>query len=122
MFGLAQLHQFRGRVGRGEAQSYCFLFAGSSKEKTRKRLKALVDSEDGFALAEKDLEIRGAGDFMGRRQWGVPDFTMEALKDRRLVEETREEAGKVITESGDLKKYPFLLKRINSLEKKIHLE
>ncbi len=122
MFGLAQLHQFRGRVGRGKAQSYCFLFARSPKEKTRKRLKALIDSENGFELAEKDLEIRGPGDFMGKRQWGVPDFTMEALNNRPLVEDAREEAKKIIISDTDLKKHPLLLKRVLSLEKKIHLE
>lgn len=122
MFGLAQLHQFRGRVGRGEAQSYCFLFSGSSKEKTRKRLKALITSKNGFELAEKDLQIRGPGDFMGKRQWGVADFTMEALRDRSIVEEAREEAKRIIAKDGELKKHPLLLKRVLSLEKKIHLE
>ena len=122
MFGLAQLHQFRGRVGRGEFQSYCFLFTNSMKEKTRNRLKALVESENGFILAEKDLEMRGGGDFIGKRQWGVADFTMEALKDKLLVEEARETAKKIINDDRKLKKYPLLLERINSLEKKLHLE
>ena len=122
MFGLAQLHQFRGRVGRGEFQSYCFLFTNSRKEKTRNRMKALVESENGFDLAEKDLQLRGSGDFLGKRQWGVADFTMEALKDKLLVEEAREEAKKIVSEDRKLKKYPLLLERINSLEKKLHLE
>jgi len=122
MFGLAQLHQFRGRVGRGEFQSYCLLFTSSHKEKTRKRLKALVESRNGFQLAEKDMQIRGQGDFFGKRQWGIPDFTMEALKDKALVEEAREEAKEIINKDSDLKKNPLLLKRVGSLEKKIHLE
>jgi len=89
-FGLAQLHQFRGRVGRAKYQSYCLLFTDSHAKKTHQRLKALISSEDGFALAEKDLEIRGPGDFKGARQWGIPDLMMNSLKDISLVENTRE--------------------------------
>ncbi len=122
MFGLSQLHQFRGRVGRGEFQSYCFLFTNSHKEKTKKRLEALLSSKDGFELAEKDLELRGPGDFLGRKQWGVGDFTMSALKDLSLVEEVKETAQKLIKEDPLLKKYPLLKKRISSLKEKIHLE
>ncbi|MBU3942830.1 ATP-dependent DNA helicase RecG, partial [Patescibacteria group bacterium] len=73
-FGLATLHQFRGRVGRGDYQSYCLLFTDSYTPKTCQRLKALITSEDGFSLAEKDLEIRGPGDFVGTKQWGIPDL------------------------------------------------
>ncbi|MFA6193281.1 MAG: ATP-dependent DNA helicase RecG, partial [Parcubacteria group bacterium] len=72
-FGLAQLHQFRGRVGRSDHQSYCFLFTDSNSENTSQRLKALIESEDGFKLAKKDLEIRGPGQFLGTRQSGVAD-------------------------------------------------
>ncbi len=122
MFGLAQLHQFRGRVGRGEFQSYCFLFTTSTSEKTRKRLRALLTSENGFQLAEKDLEIRGPGDFLGKRQWGSADFTMDALKNRPLVEEAREAAKKTLEEDQQLKNHPSLKKRVDSLKEKLHLE
>ncbi len=122
MFGLAQLHQFRGRVGRGEFQSYCFLFTNSTNQKTRERLKALLTSKNGFELAEKDLEIRGPGDFLGKRQWGIADFTMNALKDRFLVEEARETAKKLLQEDPHLKKHLSLKKRVDSLGKKLHLE
>ncbi len=122
MFGLSQLHQFRGRVGRGEFQSYCFLFASSSSEKTRKRLKALLTAQNGFELAEKDLEIRGPGDFLGKRQWGKADFTMEALKDIDLVESARETAKEILEKDYELKKYPLLKKRVERIKEKIHLE
>ncbi len=122
MFGLSQLHQFRGRVGRGEFQSYCFLFTNSNKEKTKKRLEALLTSKDGFELAEKDLELRGPGDFLGSRQWGAADFTMTALKDRTLVEETRETAKGILEKDPSLKKNALLKKRILSLKQKLHLE
>ncbi len=122
MFGLAQLHQFRGRVGRGEFQSYCFLFTNSKSEKTRKRLSALLSSKNGFELAEKDLEIRGPGDFFGKRQWGLPDFTMDALKNRELVEEIRNYAKEIVVKKSLLKKDSLLQKRINVLGQKLHLE
>ncbi len=121
-FGLAQLHQFRGRVGRAKYQSYCFLFTNSRTKKTRKRLKALEKSEDGFELAEKDLEIRGPGELYGNRQWGIPDLAMTSLKDIELVEKTRESAKEILTEDPKLKKYPALKKRVKQFEKKIHFE
>lgn len=122
MFGLAQLHQFRGRVGRDEFQSYCFLFTNSRNEKTRKRLSALLSSKNGFELAEKDLEIRGPGDFFGKRQWGLPDFTMDALKNRKLVEEVRDYAKDVVIKKSLLKKGSLLQKRVDALGQKLHLE
>ncbi len=122
MFGLSQLHQFRGRVGRGEFQSYCFLFTNSNNLKTKKRLEALLTSKDGFELAEKDLEIRGPGDFLGKRQWGSADFTMNALKDIELIEETKEAARSLLEKDSLLKNYPLLKKRVSSLKEKLHLE
>src|SRR3989344_3058859 len=106
-FGLAQLHHFRGRVGRAEHQSYCFLFTDSSAKTTQHRLKALVDSEDGFALAEKDLQIRGPGEFFGTKQSGLPDLAMASLKDVRLIEEVQL-AVKKFLEKSDISKYPAL--------------
>ncbi len=121
-FGLAQLHQFRGRVGRSGHQSFCFLFTDSPSKKTRQRLKALITSENGFALAEKDLEIRGPGDFSGTRQWGLPDLIMNSLKDISLVEKTRQSAKEILEEDPELKKYPFLREKIGRFREKIHLE
>jgi len=121
-FGLAQLHQFRGRVGRSRYQSYCFLFTDSPAKKTRQRLKALIDCENGFELAEKDLKIRGPGDFIGLRQWGIPDLAMSALKDIFLVEKTRQAAKSILEEDQTLKKYPLLREKLTKFQEKIHLE
>ena len=91
-FGLAQLHQFRGRVGRGEHQSYCLLVSDVVSGDAEERLRALEQSNDGFLLAEKDLEIRGPGEFFGRRQSGLPELRMASLLDVRLLEHARSEA------------------------------
>jgi ATP-dependent DNA helicase RecG len=121
-FGLAQLHQFRGRVGRGEHQSCCFLFTDSTASKTHKRLKALVESDSGFELAQKDLELRGPGELVGVRQSGLPDLAMASLGDTELIAATREEAKRLLEKDPDLQKYPKLRKRIESFEKDVHLE
>jgi len=121
-FGLAQLHQFRGRVGRSNHQSFCFLFTDSGSKKTHKRLKALTEVNDGFKLSEKDLEIRGPGNITGTRQWGIPDLAMSALKDVSLIEKTREKAKTLLESDPNLKKYPLLKKRLSSFQKRIHLE
>jgi len=121
-FGLAQLHQFRGRVGRANYQSYCLLFTDSHSKKTHQRLKALISSEDGFALAEKDLEIRGPGDFSGTRQWGIPDLMMNSLKDISLVQKTRELAKEILIQDPQLKKYPALRDKLTRFRQRIHLE
>jgi len=121
-FGLSQLHQFRGRVGRSEYQSYCFLFTESPAKKTRQRLRALISCEDGFKLAEKDLEIRGPGDFTGTRQWGIPDLMMDSLKDVFLVEKTRNAAKEILQDDPELKKYPFLRERLEKFRERVHLE
>ena len=121
-FGLAQLHQFRGRVGRARYQSYCFLFSDSPSRKTYQRLKALITCENGFELAEKDLEIRGPGDFSGTRQWGIPDLAMASLKDMSLIEKTRETAKKILEDDPRLKKYPTLKEKLKTFQERIHLE
>jgi ATP-dependent DNA helicase RecG len=84
-FGLAQLYQFRGRVGRGEYQSYCFLMADSQAAVANARLKAILEAKNGFELAEHDLALRGPGQFFGNVQTGLPDVAMEALRDPELV-------------------------------------
>jgi ATP-dependent DNA helicase RecG len=121
-FGLAQLHQFRGRVGRGEEQSFCFLLTDSPGQKTSQRLKALTRYESGFELAEKDLEIRGPGDFSGQRQWGVPDVAMSALKDLSLVETARKEAKEILEKDPELKKHLPLREKLKYFQERIHLE
>jgi ATP-dependent DNA helicase RecG len=121
-FGLAQLHQFRGRVGRSKYQSYCLLFAESPSKNTRARLKALIESDNGFALAQKDLEIRGPGDFAGVKQWGIPDLMMSSLKDLELAQKTRETAKEILMEDPRLKKYPLLQARLKNFRERIHLE
>lgn len=121
-FGLAQLHQFRGRIGRGGQESFCFLFTDSPAQRTSQRLKALLDSESGFELAEKDLAIRGPGDLSGQRQWGIPDLAMSSLGDVFLVEKTRNEAKEILEEDPELKYYPLLDERLREFQKEIHLE
>ncbi len=121
-FGLSQLHQFRGRIGRGEHQSYCFLFTGSNSTNTRKRLKALVESEDGFKIAERDLELRGPGEFFGIRQSGLPDIAMENLANIKLIQIAREEAQNILNTDPELKKYPFLKETLQKFSRQIHLE
>ncbi len=91
-FGLAQLHQFRGRVGRGEHPSYCILISDATEGDSVKRLRALETTTDGFALAQIDLELRGPGDFFGTRQSGLPPLRTAQLSDMRTLEEAREAA------------------------------
>jgi ATP-dependent DNA helicase RecG len=94
-FGLAQLHQFRGRVGRGQHASYCLLLADSTNAASDERLKAIEGTNDGFVLAEKDLELRGPGEFFGTRQSGLPDLRVARLADVKLLELAREQAQKL---------------------------
>ncbi len=101
-FGLAQLHQFRGRVGRGEHASYCILISEATTPNAAERLHALEQSQDGFALAEKDLQLRGPGDFFGTRQSGLPDLKMAQLSDLRTLELARAEATRLLQDDPDL--------------------
>lgn len=121
-FGLAQLHQFRGRVGRSESQSYCFLFTTEPNQLNRKRLKALVECDNGFDLAQKDLEIRGPGQFYGSQQWGIPDTAMEGISNIFLVEKTRAAAKEILEKDPELANYPALQEQLLNFKQKIHFE
>ncbi len=121
-FGLAQLYQFRGRVGRGEHQSFCFLFSESSSETTLRRLKSLIDAKSGFELAEKDLEIRGPGEFLGQSQTGLPDLAMKSIQDPELVRTAREAAEKTLKSDPELISHKALFSRVEGFAKEIHLE
>ncbi|MBN1259634.1 MAG: ATP-dependent DNA helicase RecG [Anaerolineae bacterium] len=101
-FGLAQLHQFRGRVGRGAHQSYCLLLAGATTGDSAERLKAMEETTDGFVLAEKDLEMRGPGQFLGTQQSGFPDLPLVGLADTRLLHEVRQVAENLLQVDPDL--------------------
>jgi ATP-dependent DNA helicase RecG len=121
-FGLAQLHQLRGRVMRSSHPPLCFLLPETKGEVSIKRLKALEESSDGFKLAESDLETRGAGDLFGRKQWGVTDLGMEALKNVRLIQAAREEAQRIVTEDTTLSKHKALAVRVASALAQNHNE
>ncbi|MEM7332953.1 MAG: ATP-dependent DNA helicase RecG [Chloroflexota bacterium] len=101
-FGLAQLHQLRGRVGRGEHQSYCMLISDAGTAVAEERLTALEQTNDGFALAEKDLEIRGPGEFFGRRQSGLPELQLASLLDMEMLEMTQQEARAIVEKDPNL--------------------
>lgn len=121
-FGLAQLYQFRGRVGRGEHQSYCLLFTDSQNENTKGRLESLVKAKSGFELAEMDLHLRGPGEFLGNTQTGMPDLTLKALQNPELLKIAAENARNLLDESPDLERYPLLAKRLNQFREEVHLE
>jgi ATP-dependent DNA helicase RecG len=108
-FGLAQLHQFRGRVGRGEHQSYCLLLSDSTSPESQERLRAIERIHDGFQLAEKDLEMRGPGEFFGTRQSGLPDLRLARLSDTRILEEARRQAIQIFQRDPDLSGSEHLL-------------
>ena len=121
-FGLAQLHQLRGRIMRSSYPPHCFLLPETKGEMSLKRLKALEQSSDGFKLAEADLETRGAGDIFGRKQWGVSDLGMEALKNVKLIRAAREEAQKIVAKDPALSDYPALAQRVASTGAALHRE
>ena len=107
-FGLSQIHQLRGRVGRSSIQSYCFLVTGKASKQTRDKLSVLEQTNNGFIVAQKDLEIRGPGEFMGTRQSGLADFSLfDFTKDIKILETAREDAFKFAKEEN-IENYPKL--------------
>ena len=121
-FGLAQLHQLRGRVQRSSHPPFCFLLPESKGEMAMKRLKALEKSADGFELAEADLATRGAGDLYGSRQWGMSDLGMEALQNAKLIKAAREEALALIAGDPHLERHSALADRITRSGGSLHSE
>lgn len=104
-FGLAQLHQLRGRVGRGEYKSYCILKYNSNSGRVRERMKIMTETEDGFKIAEKDLELRGAGEFFGTRQHGLPEFKIANIfEDIKILKQVQELALKIEMQDAKLEK------------------
>lgn len=120
-FGLAQLHQLRGRILRSSHKPYCFIFANSQSQKTISRLKSFVNAKNGFELAEADMQQRGIGDLAGIKQWGVSDLAMEALKNIKMVEFAKKEAQNLIEKDFELKNYPILAHHLAS-KAEVHME
>ena len=122
-FGLAQLHQLRGRVLRGTHQPYCFVVTESKSEKTRDRLKALSTAKNGFELAEHDLTFRGSGELYGAKQSGLTDLGMEAIKNLKLVEAARTEARHLVATHPDLsQQFPLIHARVEKIGESLHME
>jgi ATP-dependent DNA helicase RecG len=111
-FGLAQLHQLRGRVGRGQHKSYCALVSKAEGAEAGERLRALEASQSGFVLAEKDLELRGPGDFLGTRQSGLPDLRVAMLSDMETLATAREAALSLFAKDPTLISYPQLARQV----------
>ncbi|MDE0243602.1 MAG: ATP-dependent DNA helicase RecG [Candidatus Kaiserbacteria bacterium] len=112
-FGLAQLHQIRGRVTRSTKQPYCYAVTDSKNEDTLQRLRVFEETHSGFDLAEQDLTMRGSGDLAGFRQSGVPDMITEGLKNPKLVEYARKEAQHIVAKDPSLTAYPLIQKQID---------
>jgi len=115
-FGLAQLHQLRGRVQRSAYQAHCYLFTDSGAVTASERLGAFVKARDGFALAEMDLSLRGSGELGGGKQWGVTDVGMEAIKNLPMVEAARNEATRMLDEDPDFIAHPRIAERLATVE------
>lgn len=124
-FGLAQLHQFRGRVGRSDHQSYCFLFPSKEEltnQKTIERLEALTKYNDGLSLAKIDLKLRGAGELYGLSQSGFPELQIASLFDYENIKKASEEAARLVTSDPTLSKHPLLKTKLGEWENSVHLE
>ena len=121
-FGLAQLHQFRGRVVRSNDQAYCYTFTETKSAKSIERLKALKNAKNGFELSELDLMLRGAGELGGGKQWGISDIGMEALKNIKMVEAARTEARRIIESDPELEKLPAIKEKVRQKADEFHFE
>ena len=114
-FGLAQLHQLRGRVGRSKHQAYCFLLYGDLDEEAYKRLKFFESTTDGFKIAEYDLQLRGPGEFLGTKQHGLPEFKFaDIIRDKIELSQAREDAFELVEGDPDLSKHKYLYEKIRS--------
>jgi ATP-dependent DNA helicase RecG len=116
-FGLAQLHQFRGRVGRSDVQSYCMLFSESNSQKAKERLGFFEKNTDGFALAEYDLEQRGPGEVYGKQQSGIKQFRFASLSDKELIQMARNMAKGI-----DFNIHNTITQKVEEWERQVHLE
>jgi ATP-dependent DNA helicase RecG len=117
-FGLSQLHQLRGRVGRGKHQSYCVLISASKSDTARERLRALASTNDGFRIAEEDLRLRGPGDFFGRRQHGLPQLKVaDFTADMAVLKEAKKAAEELIAAdpSLSLPEHALLKERVRKM-------
>ena len=115
-FGLSQLHQLRGRVGRGQHKSYCILISDNQNEETKQRLKVMTKTTDGFKIAEEDLRLRGPGDFFGVRQHGLPGLRVADIGcDTKLLREAQEAAEALLSADPDLQNHPATAARITEL-------
>src|SRR3989339_1134428 len=121
-FGLAQLHQFRGRVGRADHQSYCFLFTDSQSQNVYERLEFLSREADGFKIAEYDLQLRGAGNMYGKEQHGILEFKIASFQDYKLIELTQTLARDIIEKDPRLGSYPTIKKKLEEEGGAVHLE
>ena len=115
-FGLSQLHQFRGRVGRGQYQSYCFLFTNNLSQEGLKRLKGMEEHSSGFKLAEIDLEMRGPGEIYGIRQSGIPDLRMASLTDSKTIAKARAQAERVLEKDSTLENSQKIIQKIEDMQ------
>ncbi|MDP3997833.1 MAG: ATP-dependent DNA helicase RecG [Candidatus Andersenbacteria bacterium] len=121
-FGLAQLHQFRGRVGRGVYQSYCYLFPTTEETTSSKRLQVLTETNDGFIIAEEDLKLRGPGEIYGLAQSGFGNLQVASLLDYATIKKARAEATTLLEEDPNLKNYPILRKKVEQKNLVTHFE
>jgi ATP-dependent DNA helicase RecG len=109
-FGLSQLHQLRGRVGRGADKSFCLLMSDKSGEISEQRMQIMTETNDGFIIAEQDLKLRGPGEFLGTRQSGLPDLILaDLVRDTVILEEARNAARMVIEKDNELKEFQHQL-------------
>jgi ATP-dependent DNA helicase RecG len=116
-FGLAQLHQLRGRVGRGEHKSYCLLFTDSKSEQSQKRLKSMEKIYVGFELAEIDLKMRGPGEVFGLKQSGFTTLKLADIMDSKLLSSAQQEAKELLKKDKDLKKHSLLKEKLEKFQK-----